>query len=123
MFVNILIVYLRYTMNKTIQQIDYSLEAETLAKFAKALGHPTRLIILKYLSNQSCCYTGDLVEELPLAQSTISQHLKELKEAGLINGEVTPPRIRYCINQKNWLQAKKMFATLFQEDFNKISCC
>ncbi len=110
-------------MNKTIQQIDYSLEAETLAKFAKALGHPTRLIILKYLSNQSCCYTGDLVEELPLAQSTISQHLKELKEAGLINGEVTPPRIRYCINQKNWLQAKKMFATLFQEDFNKISCC
>jgi len=123
MFINISIVYLRYTMNKTIQQIDYSLEAETLAKFAKALGHPTRLIILKYLSNQSCCYTGDLVEELPLAQSTISQHLKELKEAGLINGEVTPPRIRYCINQKNWLQAKKMFATLFQEDFNKISCC
>ncbi len=119
----ILIVYLRYTMNKTIQQIDYSTETETLAKFAKALGHPTRLIILKYLSNQSCCYTGDLVDELPLAQSTISQHLKELKEAGLIDGEVNPPKIRYCINQKNWIQAKRMFATLFQEDFKRISCC
>ncbi len=110
-------------MSKTIQQIDYSTDTETLAKFAKALGHPTRLIILKYLSNQSCCYTGDLVEELPLAQSTISQHLKELKEAGLIDGEVSPPKIRYCINQKNWAQAQKMFSTLFQEDFKKISCC
>ncbi len=110
-------------MSKTIQQIDYSTDTETLAKFAKALGHPTRLIILKYLSNQSCCYTGDLVEELPLAQSTISQHLKELKEAGLIDGEVSPPKIRYCINQKNWAQAQKMFSKLFQEDFKKISCC
>ena len=85
-------------MNKTLQHIDYSEETETLARFAKALGHPTRLIILKYLSNQSCCYTGDLVEMLPLAQSTISQHLKELKEAGLIEGEINPPKIKYCIH-------------------------
>ena len=70
----------------------------TLAKFAKALGHPARIIILKHLSNQSCCFTGDLLEVLPLAQSTISQHLKELKEAGLIIGEVDPPKVKYCIH-------------------------
>lgn len=109
-------------MRKSIQ-IDYSQDAETLAKYAKALGHPTRLIILKYLSNQSCCYTGDLVGMLPLAQSTISQHLKELKDAGLIEGEINPPKIRYCINQENWKKAKNLFSSLFQEDFNKISCC
>ena len=118
-----LIVYLRLTMNKTLQQIDYSQETENLARFAKALGHPTRLIILKYLSNQSCCYTGDLVDILPLAQSTISQHLKELKSAGLIDGEVNPPKVKYCINQENWEKAKALFSTLFQENFKNFSCC
>ena len=110
-------------MNKNIQHIDYSIETEELARFAKALGHPTRLIILKYLSNQSCCYTGDLVEALPLAQSTISQHLKELKDAGLIEGEINPPKIRYCIHQKNWKKAMELFTTLFNEDFKSIRCC
>ena len=110
-------------MNKTIQHIDYSEETEVLARFAKALGHPTRLIILKYLSNQSCCYTGDLVEALPLAQSTISQHLKELKDAGLIEGEINPPKIRYCIDPENWERAKTLFSTLFKEDFKSIKCC
>jgi len=110
-------------MSKTLQQIDYSKETEVLARFSKALGHPTRLIILKYLSNQSCCYTGDLVDVLPLAQSTISQHLKELKDAGLIDGELNPPKVRYCINQKNWEKARALFSTLFQEDFKKFSCC
>ena len=110
-------------MNKTVQHIDYSKETERLARFAKALGHPTRLIILKYLSNQSCCYTGDLVGALPLAQSTISQHLKELKDAGLIEGEISPPKIRYCIHHDNWEKAKALFATLFKEDFNNFSCC
>ena len=110
-------------MNKTLYQIDYSSDTETLARYAKALGHPIRLIILKYLSNQSCCYTGDLVEVLPLAQSTISQHLKELKAAGLIAGEVNPPKIRYCINHDQWENANKMFSTLFDQDFAKISCC
>lgn len=110
-------------MSKTLQQIDYSKETEALARFSKALGHPTRLIILKYLSNQSCCYTGDLVDVLPLAQSTISQHLKELKEAGLIDGELKPPKVKYCINQKNWKKASKLFSTIFDEDFTDFSCC
>ncbi len=110
-------------MSKTLQPIDYSQETEELSRFAKALGHPTRLIILKYLSDQSCCYTGDLVEMLPLAQSTISQHLKELKDAGLIEGEINPPKIKYCINIVNWEKAKTLFTTLFKEDFNSFSCC
>ena len=110
-------------MNRTESKLDYSTETEQLAKFAKALGHPARIIILKHLSNQSCCYTGELVDVLPLAQSTISQHLKELKEAGLIEGEVSPPKIKYCIHSENWEKAKKSFETLFKEDFNKMTCC
>lgn len=101
----------------------YSEETIALARFAKALGHPVRIIILKHLSNQSCCFTGDLVDELPLAQSTISQHLKELKKAGLIQGEVNPPKVRYCIDKENWEKAKKAFSSLFQEDFDKMTCC
>jgi len=107
-------------MNK---KISYSEETAQLARFAKALGHPIRIIILKHLSNQSCCFTGDLVDVLPLAQSTISQHLKELKNAGLIQGEVNPPKVRYCIDQTNWKRAQELFNTLFQEDFDKIKCC
>lgn len=87
---------------------------EEMAKFAKALAHPTRLEILRLLSTQSCCFTGDLVEVLPIAQSTVSQHLKELKNAGLIQGEITPPKIKYCINKKNWRKAKLMFAAFFE---------
>ncbi len=85
------------------------------AIFAKALGHPTRLLILKYFDNQSWCFTGDLVEVLPIAQSTVSQHLKELKNAGLIQGEVNPPQIKYCINQENWETAKQLpiFSDIF----------
>lgn len=87
---------------------------EEMAKFAKALAHPTRIEILRLLSTKSCCFTGDLVEVLPIAQSTISQHLKELKNAGLIQGEITPPKIKYCINQENWRKAKLLFAAFFK---------
>ncbi len=110
-------------MKRTTQNIDYSQEAEQTAQFAKALAHPVRLTILKYLSNQSCCFTTDLVEVLPLAQSTISQHLKALKDAGLIQGEINPPKIKYCINRENWNKAKALFESLFKEDFTKIDCC
>jgi len=110
-------------MKRTSQQIDFSNDAEQTARFAKALAHPVRLTILKYLSNQSCCFTTDLVGVLPLAQSTISQHLKELKEAGLIQGTIDPPKIKYCINQENWHKAKVLFESIFKEDFTKIDCC
>lgn len=96
-----------------------------LARFAKALSHPTRLYILELLSRQSCCYSGDLSEVLPIAKSTLSQHLKELKSAGLIQGEVEPPKIKYCLNRNTWEDAKGLFNTLFQTEIsNPIqSCC
>ena len=109
-------------MKRTKQDIVYQVETEELAKFAKALGHPTRIKILKYLENQSCCFTGDLLEVIPLAQSTISQHLKELKDAGLIQGEVNPPKIKYCINQDNWTKAKTLFNNFFNRDMGQNSC-
>ena len=110
-------------MKRSSKEIDYSRDSEELAKFAKALGHPIRIVILKHLSNQDCCYTGDLVEILPLAQSTISQHLKELKLAGLIQGEVSPPKVKYCINEKNWERARTLILGFFDQDFENIGCC
>ncbi len=101
-------------MKKVLENIEYDETTIRLARFAKALGHPTRVLILKYLDNQSCCFTGDLVEVLPIAQSTVSQHLKELKDAGLIQGEVNPPKVKYCINQENWETAKRLFSDFFK---------
>jgi DNA-binding transcriptional ArsR family regulator len=100
-------------MKRTLVDSNFDTETEELALFAKALAHPTRLTILKHLEKQSCCFTGDLVEVLPISQSTVSQHLKELKNAGLIQGEIKPPRIKYCINKENWAKAKSLFAALF----------
>jgi DNA-binding transcriptional ArsR family regulator len=101
-------------MKRTLVDSNFDKETEELALFAKALAHPTRLTILKHLEKQSCCFTGDLVEVLPVSQSTVSQHLKELKNAGLIQGEIKPPRIKYCINKENWAKAKSLFAALFE---------
>lgn len=84
-------------------------EQKKMARYAKAMGHPVRMYVLELLSKQSCCYSGDLSEVLPIAKSTLSQHLKELKDAGLIQGETEPPRIKYCIDQENWKQAKFLF--------------
>lgn len=80
-----------------------------MARYAKALGHPVRVYIMQLLANQSCCYSGDLSQELPIAKSTLSQHLKELKESGLIQGEIKAPRIKYCVNKESWEEAKKLF--------------
>jgi ArsR family transcriptional regulator len=79
------------------------------ARYAKAMGHPVRMYVLNLLSRQKCCYSGDLSEELPIAKSTLSQHLKELKDAGLIQGEIEAPRIKYCINSENWKEAQMLF--------------
>ncbi len=107
-------------MKWTIQNINYLEKTEQLARIAKALGHPARIKILNYLDGQSC-YTGDLVDVLPLAQSTISQHLKELKSAGLFQGEVNPPKIKYFINQENWKKAKTLFNVIFDKNLSKNS--
>lgn len=90
-------------------KVDYfTAEQEQTARFAKAMGHPVRIAILELLSSQSCCYHGDMAEELPIAKSTLSQHLKELKEAGLIQGDITPPTTKYCINRENFMLAKDL---------------
>ncbi|MDE5418987.1 helix-turn-helix domain-containing protein [Labilibaculum sp. DW002] len=91
----------------------YSNDEKQLARFAKALSHPVRVYICKLLSSQSCCYSGDLAEEVPIARSTLSQHLKELKASGLIQGEIVPPKIKYCLNKENWALAREMFTNLF----------
>ena len=101
-------------MKRTLVDSNFDRETEQLALFAKAISHPTRIIILKHLEKQSCCFTGDLVDILPISQSTVSQHLKELKNAGLIQGEIKPPRIKYCINKENWDTAQKLFTQLFE---------
>jgi DNA-binding transcriptional ArsR family regulator len=82
---------------------------KTMARFAKAMGHPIRMYVLELLVKQSCCYSGDLTEVLPIAKSTLSQHLKELKDAGLIQGEIESPKIKYCLNQENWKVAQSLF--------------
>ena len=90
--------------------LKFTQEVQEIARISKALSHPVRVYILLKLSKMdSCCYSGDLVEELPVGRSTLSQHLKELKYAGLIQGEIRPPYIKYCINRENWERAKKLF--------------
>ncbi|WP_462280996.1 ArsR/SmtB family transcription factor, partial [Salinivirga cyanobacteriivorans] len=84
-------------------------EQRKLARYAKAFGHPVRLYVLDLLSNQTCCYSGDLTEDLPIAKSTLSQHLKELKDAGLIQGQIEAPKIKYCVNKENWEEAQRLF--------------
>jgi DNA-binding transcriptional ArsR family regulator len=100
-------------MERTAVKMDYSLEEQKLALYAKAMGHPVRIQILRILNVQACCFNGDLTDIIPLAQSTISQHLKSLKDAGLIQGEIMPPKIRYCLNKANWDEAQQLFETLF----------
>ena len=90
-------------------------DQKTLARFARAMGHPIRMYVLELLSEQTCCYSGDLSEELPIAKSTLSQHLKELKDVGLIQGEIEAPKIKYCLNQENWKLAQHLFARLFKQ--------
>ena len=93
---------------------DYGDEQVRIARIAKALSHPARVAILELLSRQNACYCGDIVEELPIAQATVSQHLKELKASGLIQGDIEPPKVRYCIHPETWNLAKSLFSSFFE---------
>lgn len=93
-----------------------------MAVLAKALGHPARIAIIEYLTRAQSCVCGDIVNELPLSQSTVSQHLKELKEAGLIKGTIDGPSVCYCINAEVWESAKNQFGDLFAA-FNPVNNC
>jgi ArsR family transcriptional regulator, arsenate/arsenite/antimonite-responsive transcriptional repressor len=108
-------------MNTPSEQI-ITPQHQALAQLAKALGHPIRIYVLELLSRQSCCYSGDLSEMLPIAKSTLSQHLKELKKANLIQGEIEPPKIKYCLNRETWEKAHRLFHGLFQDKMSVTGC-
>lgn len=92
---------------------DFTLRENRIARYARALAHPARVAILRILLRQQACICGEIVDILPLSQSTVSQHLKELKEAGLIRGDVDGVRVCYCINEEAWKEAKEAFVELF----------
>ncbi len=94
-------------------KVKYSEKQELIARFGNAIANPVRVAILQILSRQACCFHGDMAEELPIANSTLSQHLKVLKEAGLIQGEITGPKTKYCINRENWNLAKGLLISFF----------
>lgn len=94
-----------------------------LASLAKALGHPARIAILEYIFNSKTCICSDLVEDIGLAQPTISQHLKELKNAGLIQGTIEGTSVCYCLNAKNWTALKTLLNTFLNRDITDSNCC
>jgi ArsR family transcriptional regulator len=108
----------------TTKTKDYSAQDLSIAKYAKALSHPARVAILNLLLKKQSCICGDIVDELPLSQSTVSQHLKELKTAGLIKGDIDGVSVCYCIDEKEWTKAKNQLVLLFDK-FSQPSnkCC
>lgn len=102
---------------------QFTLAQNEMAKLSKALGHPARIAILDYLMRTTSCVCGDIVEELPLSQSTVSQHLKELKNVGLIKGTIEGPSVCYCINTEVWNEIKEKFALFFENVSINSNCC
>jgi DNA-binding transcriptional ArsR family regulator len=98
-------------------------DQNTIAAFAKVLGHPARIAILQYLLKTNACVCGDLVDEIGLAQATISQHLKALKAVDLIQGTIEGTSVCYCINPKTWKQIETIFTNLFSKLKDGSSCC
>lgn len=102
---------------------EFTVKDNKIARYAKALAHPARIAILQLLIKKQACMCGHIVDELPLSQSTVSQHLKELKEAGLIKGDIDGAKVCYCIDEKEWQQARHYLLTLFEAHVPKSSCC
>ena len=98
-------------------------EQNEIALFAKVFGHPARVAILQQLFNIDACYCGDLVNEIGLAQPTISQHLKELKHLGLIKGNVEGTSVCYCIHTENWNKMKQIMSQFLSQEHSKSNCC
>jgi len=103
------------------KSLEFTIKDNRLAKYAKALAHPARIAILQLLAKKQSCICGDIVDEIPLSQSTVSQHLKELKEAGLIKGDIEGAKICYCIDEREWKAAQQLLNKLF--DSYKGVCC
>ncbi|EFK55782.1 ArsR/SmtB family transcription factor [Sphingobacterium spiritivorum] len=101
----------------------YKDDQNKLASLLKILGHPARIAILQYIIDQKSCICNDLVEELGLAQATISQHLKELKSIGIIQGSIDGKSVCYCIDEKIWKQFQDEFNIFFNQDVKVNHCC
>ena len=101
---------------------EFTKTQNDLAIMAKALGHPARIAILQFLIKQKSCVCGDIVDQLPLSQSTVSQHLNELKKAGIIKGDIDGPTVCYCIDEKQWNKIKLALGNLF-ESYKGQTCC
>lgn len=101
----------------------FTAEQNRIADFAKVLGHPARIAILQYLLKTNTCICGDLVTEIGLAQATISQHLRELKKVGLIQGTIEGTSVCYCINPTTWKEVQTILATLFAQFKSTTNCC
>jgi DNA-binding transcriptional ArsR family regulator len=113
-----------FTINMGVTKSEeFTVKDNKISKYAKALAHPARVAILQLLIKKQACVCGDIVEELPLSQSTVSQHLKELKEAGLIKGDIDGAKICYCIDEKEWEIAKEYLNSLFISYTTKNKCC
>ncbi len=103
---------------------EFSVKDNRIANYAKALAHPARIAILRLLASRQACMCGDIVDELPLSQSTVSQHLKELKQAGLIKGDIEGTRVCYCIDEKEWQAAQKYMQEFWSvAPAVKNNCC
>ena len=94
-----------------------------IAQIAKAMGHPARIAIIEYLLKAESCICGDIVNELPLAQPTVSQHLKELKNAGIIKGEIEGTKVCYCLDPVNWNEMKKHLGRFIESGCTPGNCC
>ena len=101
----------------------FTKQQNDLASMAKAIAHPARIAILQHLAKKNSCVCGDIVEEIGLAQATTSQHLKELKNAGIIQGNIDGVSVCYCINPKVWRQYKELFTSFFKPIEPADNCC
>ncbi len=95
---------------------DFNIKDQKIAELCKALAHPARIAIINFLIKKKECICSDVVKELPLSQSTVSQHLKELKNAGLIKGDIDGPRVCYCIDLKKWSEAEKTISSFLSQE-------
>ena len=101
---------------------EFTRQQNELAGWTKALGHPARIAILQFLIEKRSCFCGDIVDEVPLCQSTVSQHLQELTKLALIKGDINGPSVCYCIDEKNWSRAKKAVSALL-DSYQDPNCC
>lgn len=102
---------------------EFTVKENRIAQFAKALAHPARVAIVQLLLKKQACICGDIVDELPLSQSTVSQHLKELKNAGIIKGDIDGVTTCYCIDEKVWKEAKSYLGSLLNTSVINKDCC